>query len=483
MELNKVFKEIDADDGWGRSYKLYTPRFIEYAKSKTPIASWEGVDREQFLASSNCVSSLMQGNFTHEQRKAIIENWETNFTEDLYHIVSSETFQLQTNKELFEKIISVTTKNGGKCMRAAALRFLAAFQPTHLSTVVTSKNLWELYHILRPFGLSDYKGQSDIELSNHLQVYINNQYSSDDVYLRSTYVWRVYDLVEEWKSANGMELIEESVKLLKEKKNIILQGAPGTGKTYTTASVIVEMKREYMPDMSRQEVMEKYNNMVNDCFVEFTTFHQSLDYEDFIEGLKPIIKDGHVTYNVEPGIFKKICTKASDDSGHSYFLIIDEINRGNVSKIFGELITLLEPDKRKGCINAIPVTLPYSKESFSIPDNLYIIGTMNTTDRSVGTIDYALRRRFAFLTVKANESIVSRQNGEIGKKAVDYFRKVYEHLKKYPSGDIDLDDLMIGHSYFLADSISSLDLKWKYEVIPLLEEYYKDGLISKPFKE
>lgn len=213
MELNKVFKEIDADDGWGRSYKLYTPRFIEYAKSKTPISSWEGEDREQFLASSNCVSSLMQGNFTHEQRKAIIENWETNFTEDLYHIVSSETFQLQTNKELFEKIISVTTKNGGKCMRAAALRFLAAFQPTHLSTVVTSKNLWELYHILRPFGLSDYKGQSDIELSNHLQVYINNQYSSDDVYLRSTYVWRVYNLVEEWKSANGMELIEESVKL------------------------------------------------------------------------------------------------------------------------------------------------------------------------------------------------------------------------------------------------------------------------------
>jgi len=483
MELNKVFKEIDADDGWGRSYKLYTPRFIEYAKSKTPIASWEGEDREQFLASSNCVSSLMQGNFTHEQRKAIIENWETNFTEDLYNIVSSETFQLQTNKELFEKIISVTTKNGGKCMRAAALRFLAAFQPTHLSTVVTSKNLWELYNILRPFGLSDYKGQSDIELSNHLQVYINNQYFSDDVYLRSTYVWRVYYLVEEWKSANGMELIEESVKLLKEKKNIILQGAPGTGKTYTTASVIVEMKREYMPDMSRQEVMEKYNNMVNDGFVEFTTFHQSLDYEDFIEGLKPIIKDGHVTYNVEPGIFKKICTKASDDSGHSYFLIIDEINRGNVSKIFGELITLLEPDKRKGSVNAISATLSYSKESFCIPDNLYIIGTMNTTDRSVGTIDYALRRRFAFLTVKANESIVSRQNGEIGKKAVDYFRKVYEHLKKYPSGDIGLDDLMIGHSYFLADSISSLDLKWKYEVIPLLEEYYKDGLISKPFKE
>ncbi len=483
MKLNDVFQDIHADDGWGMAYKQFTPHFIEYAKNKLPISSWKGEDRDQFLASDNCVSSLMQGNFTHEQRKAIVDNWKTYFLEDLYQIVTSDSFQLQTNKDLFDKIIRVTTKVGGKSMRAAALRFLAAFQPTQLSTVVTGKNSWELYHILRPFGLPEYEGQSDIELSHHLQVYINNQYSSDNVYLRSTYAWRFYDLVEKWKSAKGMELIEESVKLLKEKRNIILQGAPGTGKTYTTASIIVEMKREYMPDMSRQEIMEKYNNMANNGFVEFTTFHQSLDYEDFVEGLKPIVKEGHVTYNVEPGIFKKICIKASNDPGNNYFLIIDEINRGNVSKIFGELITLLEPDKRKGSSNAISAILPYSKDSFSIPNNLYIIGTMNTTDRSVGTIDYALRRRFAFLTVKANENIVSGQNGNIGKKASEYFKKVYDHLKNYPSGDIDLDDLMIGHSYFMADSLDSLELKWKYEVLPLLDEYYKDGLISKPFKE
>lgn len=483
MELNKVFEEVHADDGWGKNYRQFIPRFIEYAKNKMPIASWDKEDREQFLASCNCVSSLMQGNFTHEQRKAIVENWEANFSEALCQIVTSDSFQLQMNEDLFNRIIRITTNIGGKSMRAAALRFLSAFQPTHLSTVVTRKNLWELYHILRPFGLPFYEGQSDIELSNHLQVFINSQYPLDDIYLRSTYAWRFYWLMEEWKKANGMELIEESVKLLKEKKNLILQGAPGTGKTYTTASIIVEMKREYMPDMSRQEIMEKYNNMVNNGLVEFTTFHQSLDYEDFVEGLKPIVKDGHVTYNVEPGIFKKICIKASQDADNSYYLIIDEINRGNVSKIFGELITLLEPDKRQGNTNALSAILPYSKESFSIPDNLYIIGTMNTTDRSVGTIDYALRRRFAFLTVKANESIVSKQSGEIGKKAVEYYRRVYEHLKKYPSGDIDLDDLMIGHSYFIADTISALELKWNYEVLPLLEEYYKDGLISKPFKE
>lgn len=484
MELKKVFQEISADDEWGRAYKQFTPLFIEYAKNKMPIASWKSEDRDQFLASDNCVSSLRQGNFTHEQRRAIVDNWETLFIEPLYKIVTNENFQLQINKDLFDKIIDITTKVGGKNMRAATLRFLASFQPIHLSTIVANKDLWGAYQTMCPFGLPNYNGQSDMELSHHLQVFINSQYPSDDVYLRSTYAWRFYDyLVEEWKSANGMEQIEESVKLLNEKKNLILQGAPGTGKTYTTASIIVEMKREYMPDMPRQEVMKKYNEMVENGQVVFTTFHQSLDYEDFIEGLKPIIKDGHITYHVEPGIFKEICKKASKDSDNPYFLIIDEINRGNVSKVFGELITLLEPDKRQGNTNAISAILPYSKESFSIPNNLYIIGTMNTTDRSVGTIDYALRRRFAFCPVKANESIVSRQNGEVGKKAVDYFRKVYEHLKNYPSGDIDLDDLMIGHSYFIADSIPSLELKWKYEVIPLLEEYYKDGLISKPFKE
>lgn len=484
MELNKVFQEVPADDKWGNDYKYFTPHFIEYAKGKLPIASWKNEDKEQFLASYNCVSSLKQGNFTYEQRDALVDNWEEHFIEPLYKIVTNENFQLQTNKELFNKIISVTTKDGGKNMRAATLRFLAAFQPTNLSSIVASKDLWGAYHILRPFGLPDYEGSTDIELSHHIQSYINSQYSNEDIYYRSTYAWRLYDyLIEEWKSANGMELIENSVKLLEKKKNLILQGAPGTGKTYTTASIIVEMKREYMPDMSRQEVMDKYNEMVNNGYVEFTSFHQSLDYEDFVEGLKPNVKDGHITYSVESGIFKKLCNKASQDTDHSYFLIIDEINRGNVSKIFGELITLLEPDKRKGSVNALSAILPYSKKPFNIPENLFIIGTMNTTDRSVGVIDYALRRRFAFLTVKAKESIVSRQGGEIGKKALEYFKKVYEHLKKYPSSDIDLDDLMIGHSYFLADTIPSLELKWKYEVLPLLEEYYKDGLISKPFKE
>ena len=481
MELNKLFQEVSANDRWGISYKKYIPRFIQYAKSKTPISSWEAEDREQFLASENCVSSLKQGNFTHEQRKLIIDSWESSFSELLFQIVSSDNFELELNKKLYNKIIGITSATGGKSMRAATLRFLAAFQPTQLSTVVATKNLWELYYILRPFGVPNYKGGSDLELSHHLQSFVNSQYSSDDIYYRSTYTWRFYDLIEDWKATNGMELIEKAVKLLKSKKNLILQGAPGTGKTYITSSIVVEMFREYMPDMSRQEVMDIYNRKVNDGFVEFTTFHQSLDYEDFVEGLKPIVENGNVSYSVEPGIFKRICDRATQDAANDYFLIIDEINRGNVSKIFGELITLLEPDKRGGNVNSISAILPYSKEHFNIPDNLYIIGTMNTTDRSVGSIDYALRRRFSFLTVKANEGIVNNQGGELGKKASEYFKKVYEHIKKYPASDMDLDDLMIGHSYFIAEDLDSLELKWKYEVLPLLDEYYKDGLISKPF--
>ncbi|MBR6124075.1 AAA family ATPase, partial [Candidatus Saccharibacteria bacterium] len=159
----------------------------------------------------------------------------------------------------------------------------------------------------------------------------------------------------------------------------------------------------------------------------------------------------------------------------NYVLIIDEINRGNVSKIFGELISLLEADKRVGGDHPLTVTLPYSKETFSVPSNLYIIGTMNTTDRSVGSIDYAVRRRFAFVTLEADES--KAPEGD----ARELFKAVRRFLKesKY---DMDIEDLMVGHSYFM-DAIN-LQMKWRYEILPLLMEYHKDGIINQsPLKD
>ena len=204
-----------------------------------------------------------------------------------------------------------------------------------------------------------------------------------------------------------------------------------------------------------------------------------MDYEDFVEGIKPIKPDdGELYYRVEDGIFKTMCKNAINKDSQNYVLIIDEINRGNVSKIFGELITLLEADKRCGGDHPIKVTLPYSKESFGVPSKLYIIGTMNTTDRSVGSIDYAVRRRFAFVTLKANKQILVDKYGEESKQ-VKLFDYVYSFLnddKKHP--DMDIDDLMVGHSYFMADDDNELKLKLEYEIIPLIREYNKDCIIN-----
>ena len=283
----------------------------------------------------------------------------------------------------------------------------------------------------------------------------------------------------------GMETLLKAAHILRIKKNIILQGAPGTGKTFSTAAVALETIGVDTSKLNHDELMIEYEKRKAAKQIEFVTFHQSFDYEDFIEGLKPEVKEGAVTYDVKDGIFKQICDAAKSDAKNSnYVLIIDEINRGNISKIFGELITLIEADKRDGTDNRLSVQLPYSKADFSVPNNLYIIGTMNTTDRSVGGIDYAVRRRFAFYTIPSQWSVVDSYYGneeEEKQKAKALFNAVKNYLKN-TKVDMDMDDLMVGHSYFMAKP-GELPLKWEYEIYPLLNEYYKDGICSKAPKK
>ena len=445
--------------------------------------------------------------------------------------------------------------------------------------------------------------------------------------------------------------IEKLTQLLNLKRNIILQGAPGTGKTYNTAALALSICGETIPE-KHEDVMKRYGELQKEGRIGFCTFHQSMDYEDFVEGIKPKTVNEQVSYEIEPGIFKTMCEnaksiitekrsekidfsktrvfkmslgekgkndaeifdyclennvvglgwggdkdfsqcktredfkalddtwgafamevfkqwmqigdiilisdgtksvkaiariagdyefrkdvpidmcqfrkvewlytgdlipisklydknlsqqsiyafyftprygkpdyngtikvdvindiitgKVDDETPQNYVLIIDEINRGNVSKIFGELITLLEADKRIGGEHPIKVTLPYSKESFGVPSNLYIIGTMNTTDRSVGNIDYAVRRRFAFVTLKADKDLVEQNSIP---EAAELFKSVESFLKKNRL-DMDLDDLMVGHSYFFAKDENELALKWEYEILPLLNEYIKDNIIK-----
>ena len=486
-------------------------------------------------------------------------------------------------------------------------------------------------------------GQSYLDLINALHN--NSQFKNLEFQEISLEAWlRNHQSNEDRGLVENRELdpiISKVYDLLQFKKNVILQGAPGTGKTYLTAEIALQILGV---DYDHDEIMEKYNEYKDKERIFFTTFHQSMDYEDFVEGLKPeITKDSDdnpigVTYNISKGIFRKVCEAANKliaekllcgikrnptiwkinigklcslsgsesdsirtdclsnnyiclpnegiskdtsvqrsylnylqnvmDVGdivlssvssheinaigivtgefekHTYnkafpyyrkvqwivkdisenivsinqgkniatpwfhrfpnisrkgvleiinkyiqrkipdinnddidnkaavVLIIDEINRGNVSKIFGELVTLLEKDKREGDIHSISVTLPYSKKEFSVPSNVYIIGTMNTTDRSTGTLDYAIRRRFAFVTLPADREAIQ----------LDIAKELFDDIELFIEDncpkDMDIADLMVGHSYFMTEDEDELELKIKYEVVPLLKEYCNDGLLT-----
>lgn len=285
-------------------------------------------------------------------------------------------------------------------------------------------------------------------------------------------------------------MIEEFSELLKEKHNIIIQGAPGTGKTYNTAAIALAALDIKDVDLSdHKAVMDRYKDL-QDIQIFFTTFHQSLDYEDFVEGLRPCIQTNEagetigIIYEPVDGIFKRACNVAQENN-KPVVLIIDEINRGNVSKIFGELITLLEADKRKDGNHPITVILPYTKDNFNVPSNLFIIGTMNTTDRSTGTIDYALRRRFAFVTLKADKKVIDNhyiqmKDSDLKETAISLFEDIYKFIENpnHLCGDFGIDDLMVGHSYFMAETKKELENKIKYEVIPLIKEYINDGILK-----
>jgi 5-methylcytosine-specific restriction protein B len=361
--------------------------------------------------------------------------------------------------------------------------------------------------------------------------------------------------------------------------NLILFGPPGTGKTYNTINKAIEIANPgFDLNQPREIIKKEFDRLTNEGQVLFTTFHQSMSYEDFVEGIKPQKQDtenANLTYEIEEGIFKRICkiaqeTKDSktfdteydkfiqfvneqqelelktpkqgnpfvvkinsngsciaipktlaetqmvvtrkmisdyifegkirdwkpyvvpianyfkenyykdpanngyqDNPTKNYVLIIDEINRGNVSQIFGEIITLIEEDKRLGNEEALEVTLPYSKEKFSVPPNLYIIGTMNTADRSVEAIDTALRRRFSFEEFAPKYDLKELQYEIGGIKGHDLLRTLNSRIEKL----LDKDH-QIGHSYFMisegedADAEKKLLNSFYKNIIPLLQEYF-----------
>lgn len=452
---------------------------------------------------------------------------------------------------------------------------------------------------------------------------------------------------------------DDVVRTWERRKNIVLYGAPGTGKTYDVPELAVRLcdPAFMVAEPSREEIVSRYNQLKTEKRIAFTTFHQSLDYEDWIEGLRPVVNENsQVTYEIESGIFKKLCEEAErpvvkdkqvgiadnavvwkvslagtgdnpvrsdcmknsyirigwdgygpvisdetdwsvyngegkqildayinkmkigdivmscyssqtidaigvvvgdyefedkfpnykrvrrvnwlvkninenivemndgktmtlgtvyrlnsitldnvksilekydtsskmEENDKAYVMVIDELNRGNVSKVFGELITLLEADKRKGRINAESVVLPYSKKAFHIPNNVYLIATMNTADRSLGSLDYAIRRRFAFIAEKPfglevegfDEDLFEKVSRLFVKNFDDYKESGWDQRMKLEPADTLSDeykpeDVWIGHSYFLMqDEEDNASNRLLYEIIPLLEEYVRDGVLT-----
>jgi hypothetical protein len=362
-------------------------------------------------------------------------------------------------------------------------------------------------------------------------------------------------------------------------KNIILYGPPGTGKTYNTINkaVIIANPSFNFSGKTRDVIKKEYDRLVGLGRINFVTFHQSLSYEDFIEGIKPKTLKDQVVYEIEEGVFKVFCNKARFINGNfddviekfkkdisegdgqpplkikgqgttfdityrgtnvfyvqplnstkenpwypvnienirkafetdsyeriynptyvreaivhlkknyglvkgnaipasqkeNYVFIIDEINRGNVSQIFGELITLIEADKREDQPEALQIQLPYSKELFSVPDNVYIVGTMNTADRSVEALDTALRRRFSFEFMPPDSTRIEKDGKEIDVKGIS-LKTLLDTINQRVTYLLD-EDHQIGHAYFCSieqDNEEQLKVVFKNKIIPLLREYF-----------
>lgn len=287
-------------------------------------------------------------------------------------------------------------------------------------------------------------------------------------YTKEDFLSEVYMSEEDYNSL---------VSLLEYKKNIILQGAPGVGKTFAAKRLAYSIIKKKDPSL-----------------VKMVQFHQSYSYEDFVRGYRPTDKG----FEIKNGPFYEFCKKAEEDSENKYFFIIDEINRGNLSKIFGELFMLIEADKRADPLKDTQpsVQLLYRDpekgvEEFSIPSNLYIIGMMNTADRSLALMDFALRRRFGFFDLKPAfenhnfEAYKKSLNSQKFERLINTIKEINEKIEKDPSLG---SGFCIGHSFFCGlneeknnnDGSSNVDIEAKlesivkFEIIPLLQEYWFD---------
>lgn len=295
--------------------------------------------------------------------------------------------------------------------------------------------------------------------------------------------WMIYQKLKETKDSSSVKGDDKRDNSVKHHLNQILYGPPGTGKTYETINLAVQIaspdkfQKPVQNNSARNSNKDEFDGLREDDRIEFITFHQNYSYEEFMVGIRPNIgqktdeNPANLTFVPHEGIFYKISKRAEanylehkEDSTvplQNYVLIIDEINRASISRVFGELITLLEDDKRMGEKNELTVTLP-NDEPFCIPPNLYLIGTMNTADKSIALIDIALRRRFSFIGMYPQYNLIPAAKNFL--TAVN--NKIYARKGSA--------DFLIGHAYFMKDEPLKTIIEEK--VIPLLMEYFNNNV-------
>ena len=265
--------------------------------------------------------------------------------------------------------------------------------------------------------------------------------------------------------------------VLDRKKQVILYGPPGTGKTYWAERTTKDLaafrkfgKRFDELEQSDQQAIVGTDDELG--YVRICCFHPSYGYEDFVEGFRPTAKNDALAFKCEPGVFKQMCEDAAKEPNHEFYLIVDEINRGDIPRIFGELLTVLEKDKRSK-----PIILPISKEKFVVPENVFMVGTMNTADRSISLLDAALRRRFGFIELMPDSSVL-KDHSVSGIPLAPWFDALNQRIRDHVGRDAR--NLQIGHSYLLQNGqplrdLSALGRVLRDDIIPLIEEYcYED---------
>lgn len=303
---------------------------------------------------------------------------------------------------------------------------------------------------------------SNVVFSRIFWTFCNNDDNKED---------ESQEIEEKNKLKNCLEIVREPRTNKVYPLNFIVYGAPGTGKTYSMVeyalSIIdgVSIDDFRKSNTDRKTNVSRYKELVKAGQIVFTTFHQNYGYEEFIQGLRPDKDSETMAFKTVDGVFKVIAdTALNDTENKNYVIIIDEINRANISKVFGELITLIEEDKRWGELNETSATLQ-SGDQFAVPNNLYIVGTMNSADKSISLIDAALRRRFDFIEQKPDSALVPE----------GVLRKMFDNINENLVSELDSTDLLVGHSYFMNKTEKDLCNILNNNIIPLLYEYFYDN--------